>query len=228
LLTALIAAFPGHANGREGTIGTVRGAEALYVREGPGTEYAAFDTLLKGVEVEVEAVEGSWATVRTAAGRRGYVHATFLELRGDPSPGGQQNEAADAQAARAAAAQPAEAAEPPAERDSPSGQAPAGSEPLRADSPVAAAPLAASGAAAEDELLTDVKRILRLTEELHGQFAKRSVGDGGSAQTMEGSPRAPGVASTLALSGIGILFGFIVGSLYGRHLERNRRTRVRF
>jgi hypothetical protein len=80
----------------------------------------------------------------------------------------------------------------------------------------------------KDELLWDVKRILRLTEEMHGEMSKRPVTGANAAAAMEDSARAPGVASTLALIGIGILFGFILGSLYGRRVERNRRTRVRF
>jgi uncharacterized protein YraI len=227
LLTALIAALSAPAYGREGTIGIVRGAEALYVREGPGTEYTAFETLLKGAEVQVERVEGSWAAIHTPSGRTGWVHATFLELQGTPTAGEATASQAGQDTTRGAVAPTPAAAEPPADENAVVAQAPPSSDPAaRVDAPPAAAPIAGGGGDAKDELLWDVKRILRLTEELHGRFAKRTDIDEGS-RAMEDS-RAPGVASTLALSGIGMLFGFILGSLYGRRLERNRRTRVRF
>jgi hypothetical protein len=223
LVTALIAVLSAPAYGVGGTIGTVRGAEALYVREGPGTEFKAFETLLKGAEVEVQKVEGSWAEVRTASGRTGYVHATFLELRGptpSPAPAQHQGPPAAAPAAAQADANPSLVQDAAPVQPTPVAPTPAS----RVDSPAAAEPPAGS----KDELLWDVRRILRLTEEMHGEVSKRPGIGTSSAPAMEESAEAPGVASTLALIGIGILFGFILGSLYGRRVERNRRTRVRF
>jgi len=227
LLTVLIAALPGLVSGREGAVGVVRGAEALYVREGPGTEYTAFDSLPKGTEVEVQGIEGSWVAIRTPAGRTGYLHSTFLELRGNADvvqPEPQRAEATSrAEAAEADAAVEPLAVENPA-RDQPSENAPT---PTVADSPQKESTKENAGDG-RDELLGDVKRILRLTEELHEELAGQPRVAASPPPVMNGSTRAPGVASTLALSGIGLLFGFLMGSVYGRRQERNRRSRVRF
>jgi len=36
------------------------------------------------------------------------------------------------------------------------------------------------------------------------------------------------IGPSLALAGVGVVIGFLVGAAYGRRQERNRRTRVRF
>ena len=68
----------------------------------------------------------------------------------------------------------------------------------------------------------DLRRVLRLTEEMHREVVGRHT----SAQT--GSSDAPGVATTLALTGAGLVIGFLIGTVSGRYQERNRRNRVRF
>lgn len=225
LITALIATLPGHAEGRSGAVGIVRGAEALYVREGPGTEFNAFDSLPKGTEVEVESVEGSWVAIRTPAGRTGYVHKTFLELPGGADEASQETPRVES-TSRAAAAETGQALEVEALAVE---STPRVEPPERSPTPADAPPptLMGSDGNGRDELLVDVKRILRLTEEMHEELAGRSPADAPGAPMNDGT-QAPGVASTLALSGIGLLFGFLLGSVYGRRQERNRRSRVRF
>jgi pyruvate/2-oxoglutarate dehydrogenase complex dihydrolipoamide acyltransferase (E2) component len=218
LITALLALLPSYSAGRERVSGVVRGAEALYVREGPGTEYTPFDSLPKGTEVEVQSVQGSWVEVRTADGRSGYVHAAFLRLSGD---------AAALEGGRAETAPAPSAATVPAAANAAEVQAQVEPTPT----PAAAHPAAAALPAVADggeELRTDVKRILRLTEELRDRMGEARGSEGVPPPALDASERALGVASTLALSGIGLLCGFIVGSFYGRRQERNRRTRVRF
>jgi hypothetical protein len=41
-------------------------------------------------------------------------------------------------------------------------------------------------------------------------------------------PAALDVGPSLALAGVGMVVGFLVGTFYGQRQERNRRTRVRF
>jgi hypothetical protein len=86
-------------------------------------------------------------------------------------------------------------------------------------------PTAAQGGAADD-VRSDVQRVLRLTEEIHRQVTVDNAR--GSDARRGGVDDAPGVASTLALAGAGVLVGFVLGAAYGRRQERNRRTRVRF
>src|SRR4030095_16691985 len=60
--------------------GTVRGAEAVHVREQPSLDSPSIVTLSRGRAVTVEKVLGPWALVVLDSGRRGYVKAAYLEL----------------------------------------------------------------------------------------------------------------------------------------------------
>lgn len=242
----------------------VRGADALYIRRGPGIDSPAFATLVKGTEVEVEGVVDSWALIRTTRGERGYVHRTFLalppgtELSQLPRPEGTIPPAPAASPSPMAApprptavnsaamptrpateARPTATATPvasaqatpetravPAEPPTPS--------PLDVEIASLRARLAALQAVAtpagtgtpEDEasdLRADLQRLLRLTEEVRNQLTVPPPAPPPIEQT-----QPPDLASTLALAGAGLVLGFLIGTVYGRRQERNRRTRVRF
>jgi hypothetical protein len=100
-------------------------------------------------------------------------------------------------------------------------------EPVRAEAPQAPPPKApiprvADRTPSSDSDEADLQRVLRLTEEMHREVVGRHSGP--PAATSD----APGVASTLALTGAGLVIGFLIGTVSGRYQERNRRNRVRF
>jgi hypothetical protein len=64
----------------EGGTAVVVGAERLFVRRGPGTEFPPFATLTKGDTVEVQEMQGEWARIMTGGGQTGYVRSNFLVL----------------------------------------------------------------------------------------------------------------------------------------------------
>jgi uncharacterized protein YraI len=74
-----------------------------------------------------------------------------------------------------------------------------------------------------EDVRSELRRVLRLTEDVHREVVGRGRGMG-----PQGVPDAPGVPTTLALAGAALVVGFLIGTAYGRRQERNRRTRVRF
>jgi hypothetical protein len=198
----------------------IRGATTLNVRSGPGREYPSFATLTEGSTVEVQATQGSWARVRTAAGEIGYVHKAFL-----------------------VPLEPEEAA-PPAEESG--SEKVSGSEELDA---VPATPVpeqavegeaAGERPAAPSDVLAGQQRLERLVESLRADVKQLAdaVRERGSVAISEpaATPMRVGVTavdatdsgSLLGLSIIGLVAGFVLGAIYGRRQERGRRTRVRF
>ncbi len=83
LLVLSVAFCAGALHAADTTPAIVTGAELLYVRRGPGTNFPAFATIDRGERVEVEGLEGVWAQVRLASGQTGYVHSTFLSFPGE-------------------------------------------------------------------------------------------------------------------------------------------------
>jgi hypothetical protein len=187
--------------------GTIKGAEAVNVRRGPGPDTPAIVTLHRGAKVQVEERVGQWALVRLASGERGYVNAAFVEL----APG-----------VTIPAAPPAEAAvdtPPPAETPEPTATGVAGAPP------------------AIDRELAALRERLATLEASVGQpgaGAGSHVRAEGAAEpppgvpTMVEPPASLDVGPALALAGVGLLVGFLFGTLYGQRQERNRRSRVRF
>jgi hypothetical protein len=224
VLTVILAAAA-HAAGKA----TVRGAEAVNVREEPRPDSPAFVTLRKGREVTVEKVIGDWALITLDSGRQGYVRAVFLNLpRGIESVAGQTPEAA----------QPAQLATHTAIAAT---ETPAG----------AATSAAAHAADSRDGLEREVAqlrdRLAALESAVVATPAEPGSHAGGEAPLAErpgeGEPtRAAGallptvseppeqqeIGPSLALAGVGLLVGFLIGAAYGQRQERNRRSRVRF
>ncbi len=225
---AVLAVTLAAAHGAERVAGVVRAAEAVYLRRGPGTEYPAFATLLRGAEVEVQGITGAWAAVRTASGERGYVHVAFLDLPAGatlphvtpPGPAATIPPSATASGASSGAAAPEGTAQarPEEEIAAPRPQ-------LARPSPTAAGRVEA--AAPTDDVRADLQRLLHLTEELHRHVVQQSAQSPPAGVPVPAS-EAPGVAATLALAGAGLLVGFLIGAAYGRRQERGQRTRVRF
>jgi hypothetical protein len=186
--------------------GTIKGAEAVNVRRGPGPDTPAIVALHRGAAVQVEARVGQWALVVLPGGERGYVNAAFVEL----APG-----------VTIPVAPPTDAAvdtPPPAETPEPTATS------------VAAAPQAM------DRELAALRERLATLEASVGQpgSAGSHVRSEGAAEpplgvpTIVEPPASLDVGPSLALAGVGLLVGFLFGTLYGQRQERNRRSRVRF
>src|SRR5437870_3286473 len=72
ILAALFVTLPAPIWAQSGTA-VVTGADRVFVRRGPGSEFAPFATVDKGSTVEVRSVQGEWALIVTAGGQSGYV-----------------------------------------------------------------------------------------------------------------------------------------------------------
>jgi hypothetical protein len=203
----------------EPVVATVRGAEALYVRRGPGTEYPAFATLEKGEQVQPQSRSGAWVLVRIPSGEEGYVHGNFLDL-----PAGAQLSGTEEPAAPAESSEPTHAESPPPAVDVAVDVA---SEQPAAPMIPAPAPPATPSVGDLAGLQADVQRLLRLTEEVHDELATPPT-LGPTNGSAVGYDQTPDPGPILALAGAGLVLGFMLGTVYGRRQERNRRTRVRF
>lgn len=207
------------AAGRAGAAtATVDGAETLNMRRGPGREQPAVGTLTRGSEVSVERVDGDWVLVRSGSGTSGYVHRAFLRLtRGvtwdsvstdtTPTPTSTTTPIGEEAAARPLA----EGAE---DIQGPAGQA------AQAIEGVAEPPPLACG-----ELRERLDRLLGLAEATQARLGGAPTAT--ATQFNVDFARPPGAGPILAIAFAGALLGFVVGTLYGRRQERNRRTRVR-
>lgn len=210
---------------------TVRGAAAVNVREEPRPDSPAFVTLRKGREVTVEKVLGDWALITLDSGRKGYVRAVFLDLpRGIEIVAGPTPEAP----------QPAQLVTHTAivATETPAG---AGASAL----PTHAAADARDGLEREVAQLRDRLAALESAVVATPAEPSRAVGEAApiAERPGEGEPtRAAGallptvaepperqeIGPSLALAGVGLLVGFLIGAAYGQRQERNRRSRVRF
>jgi len=188
--------------------GTIKGAEAVNVRRGPGPDTPALVALHRGATVQVEARVGQWALVVLENGERGYVNAAFVEL----APGVTVPVAAAPEAA-VETALPEETPEP------------------TATSVAAAPPAIDRELAALRERLASLEASVGQSAAGSGQHAHvEEPGEppAGAVPTIVEPPAALDVGPSLALAGVGMLVGFLFGTLYGQRQERNRRSRVRF
>ncbi len=220
---AVIALGPGAADAA-GTA-TVRGVAAVNVRRGPSPDSPSLLTLRKGASVTVEKVVDGWAIVTLASGQQGYIKAAFLDL-----PAGIESTSAPAATdtrSPAASATPGIVATftPPTSE--------AQTDPNRTEllerelahmrqrlaaiesavtTPGSARPTPPEGAVVGQQRRPD--------EPTH-------VG-GALLPTAAAAPDPGEIGPSLALAGVGALIGFLIGTVYGRRQERNRRSRVRF
>ncbi len=205
-LAALVSLGPGPARAVPAK-GTIKGAEAVNVRRGPGPDTPAFVAVHRGDRVQVEEQAGQWALVILESGERGYVNAAFIDL----APG----------ATIPAAAPAAMAVETPE----------ATPEPTATTVP-AAPPAIDRELAALRERLASLEASVG-----HAATPAANVRSEGGEGAAEPPPPVPAmveppatldVGPSLALAGVGFLVGFLIGTLYGQRQERNRRSRVRF
>jgi hypothetical protein len=214
---------------------TVRGADAVNVRHAPSPDSASFAILSRGASVKVQRVEDGWALVTLGSGREGYVKAAFLDL-----PAGIEVVAVQPTAPAAAptpspaelggelAVSPAPAATPEARAEGDRGDGLerqvaqlrdrlAALESAMVTSPGSATPAARSGTgeSAGKDLVAG------------GDVSTQAAG-GALLPTVARAPESQELGPSLALAGIGVVLGFVIGAAYGRRQERNRRSRVRF
>lgn len=205
LACAALAAFialQGSPAGGEPVRATIRGAEAVNVRRGPGPDTAAIVALHRGASVRVEERVGQWALVVLDNGERGYVNAAFLEVV-------------------AGAALPTEGAV---------GTPPADATPAPTATTAAAAPppLDQELAALRERLATLEASMEGAGHPAAGTGAPPAEPAPVVVPTVVEPPASLEVGPSLALAGVGFLVGFLFGTFYGQRQERNRRLRVRF
>jgi hypothetical protein len=199
----------------------IRGAASLNVRSGPGREYPSFATLKEGSKVEVEATEGSWVRIRTPAGEAGYVHKAFVVPL-------EAEETSQPPAAGRGVTPPGNVATGPGAKTSEEGSAVAGESEDQAQ---------------REDVLAGQRRIERLIEDVRedvkqlADLVQQKESHPGTARpTPTPTPLVVGATpagaaengSLLGLSIMGLVAGFVLGTIYGRRQERGRRTRVRF
>jgi hypothetical protein len=229
-MSMLMVVSVAHAAGRA----TVRGAEAVNVRRAPSSDSPSFATLARGASVKVERVEDGWAVVTLESGREGYVKAAFLNL----PPGIEVVALPPTVAALAPTFSPAalgaEAAISPAPASTP--EVRAGGE--RGDGlerqvaqlrdrlaalESAIVPSSESATPAHNDAGESAGKDLAASADV----SSRAAG-GALCPTVTRSQDSPELGPSLALAGVGVVLGLIIGAAYGRRQERNRRSRVRF
>jgi hypothetical protein len=225
LVLIAIPAAAVHAAGKA----TVRGAEAVNVRREPSTDSAALVSIRKGSVVKVDEVIGGWAHVTLQGGTQGYVKAVFLEL-----PAGIHIVVPEPVAP--AVTPPATLAAVPTE------PAPVTPE-LRAE-PGRRDPLELEVAQLRDRLAALESAALATpvaaTPEGRREDLEPKAAAPGDKSANAGEPVRPAravrpvvpepqeIGPSLALAGVGLVLGFLLGAVYGQRQERNRRSRVRF
>jgi hypothetical protein len=214
----------------------VTGADRVHIRRGPGLDHPPVATLPRGTTVEVQAMQGEWARVVTPHGQIGYVNSTFLALPGE-KPVAPPAAVPQAVPATPMAAEPAAVRSLREENAALAAQLRSVQDELNT---LKSGPELTAGAASPPtpQLVTAIPD----AEQLHKEIGRLSAAIDGLNRRLDANPASdampitdvptemPHVVSTatLVLAGIGIFFGWVMGSAYGRRQERGRRSRVRF
>jgi uncharacterized protein YraI len=217
----------------ESTTATVTGTARVAVRRGPGKQFPPFATLTHGSTVEVQEMRGEWARISTATGHTGYVNSNFLALKAEkqsPVPVPTATASATVEApALAALTERNKSLEAQLHslQDELAG--------VKAHAAMTPTPAAASSppAAGTDQLRVELGRLTASIESLQRRLdAQPAMGPlpAGSSVPLVPQESAPhGVSPTAVLMTLaGILVGWLLGSGYGRKLDRGRRSRIRF
>ena len=230
LLFCLVAASTASA---QGNTAVITGADHVFIRRGPGTEFPPFATLSQGATVEIQEMRGEWARVQTVTGQSGYVRSTFLALTGERSPAATPSRAVLSTATPAERQVPTVStsvtqANPPATEQRPPQQQPPPAQGQPAATPVAtpAAPVAASEL---EKLHGDVARLTATVEQLQQRLTVDTAKEGLPPVPTPAAEEGSRVMTSTAilLMAIGLSVGWLLGNAYGRRQERGRRPRVR-
>ncbi len=217
----------------------VTGAQHVFIRRGPGTEFPPFATLVEGSTVEIQEMRGEWTRVLTASGQSGYVNSTFLALpserRGRPAATVGAPARSAAAAATPARPQAAAVSALTEENKNLTAQVHQLQEELAAlkaqaeVTPPAASPTAAPPAVDLDKLHDELAHLGAAVEQLNKRLEiepPRVNVAPLSDLPVDGHGRV--VTSTaILLAAIGLCVGWLVGNAFGRRQERGRRPRVR-
>jgi hypothetical protein len=213
----------------------VAGAEHVFIRRGPGTEFPPFATLTEGSSVEVQEMHGEWARVLTASGQSGYVKSNFLALPGEhrappaaTPPRAVPPVAAPARCEAAAVRQLTE------ENKSLTAQIGQLQEDLaaskaRAEATPVSVPTTAPAGLDAEKLHSDVAHLTAAVEHLKKRLDVEppSVNVSPLPNLPADGPVRVVTSTTILLAAIGLCVGWLLGNAFGRRQERGRRPRVR-
>ncbi len=236
LLLATLASFAAAA-WAQGNTAVVTGAEHVFIRRGPGTEFPPFATLMEGSTVEVQEMHGEWARVLTASGQSGYVKSNFLGLPGERStastPSGPAAVATRAPAAPTAQSPAAVARALTEENQKLTAQIEDLQQQLaalkaQAEATPTAAPTPAAAVDA-DRLGAELARLNATVQQLQQRLETEPprVNVSPLPSLPADAPAHVVTSTTILLAVVGLCLGWLIGNAYGRRQERGRRPRVR-
>ena len=229
LLLCLAAVSPTWA---QGNTAVITGAEHVFIRRGPGTEFPPFANLSQGATVEIQEMLGEWARVQTVSGQSGYVRSTFLSLTGERPPAA--TPATTVTRVVVSTATPTERQMPTvsaslaqAKTPSPEGHPPQ-------DETLGTVPTVPAPGREIDQLHSDVARLTATVEQLQRRLDVDAPVDApkdSSVPPLQTSAAEGGshvlTSTAILLTAIGLCVGWLLGNAYGRRQERGRRPRVR-
>lgn len=238
IFVALIATLAAAA-WAQGNTAVVTGADHVFIRRGPGTEFPPFATLMEGSTVEVQELHGEWARVLTASGQSGYVKSNFLGLPGERSaPAAPPGPVPAATRAAPPAPTPAQSqaaavralTEENQNLTAQVGQLQQELAALKARVEVTPAATATPGAAADtDRLGAELARLNTAVEQLQHRLETEPprLNVSPLPNLPADAPAHVVTSTTILLAVVGLCLGWLLGNAYGRRQERGRRPRVR-
>lgn len=226
------------AAGAQGNTAVVTGAEHVFIRRGPGTEFPPFANLSEGAKVEIQEMRGEWARVLTASGQSGYVRSNFLALPAEqrPAPGALTLPTAPARATFPTLGPTPRAVTPQRSPDHAGSPTPEDrrmqDEPtppkIGAEQVPTPLPSAAPSASECEKLHADMVRLNAAVEQLQRRCdvdAPRENAISLAAASVEGGSMLISTGILVGVIGLGI--GWLLGGAYGRRQERGRHPRIR-
>jgi hypothetical protein len=213
----------------------VAGAEHVFIRRGPGTEFPPFATLAEGTSVEIQEMHGEWARVLTASGQSGYVNSNFLALPGEhrapPAAAPPRAMPPAATPPRSEVAAVRQLTEENKSLTAQIGQLQEELAALKARGEVTPASAATAAPAALDveKLHADLTRLTAAVEQLEKRLDVEPprVSVSPLPSLPPDGPVRVVTSTTILFAALGLCVGWLLGNAFGRRQERARRPRVR-